>query len=303
MKDDIPYAVVVNHLTHVYGGRKAIDDISLMVESGETFALLGPNGSGKTTLLRILSTLIRPTTGEQILLGLRIVREIRRSIGVVFQSCSLDLELTLFENLRHQGHLYGLWGRALHQRIGEMLARLGLIHRAGDRVETLSGGMRRRLDIAKALLHQPKLLLLDEPTAGLDPLGRRELWSDLRSLGMTVLFATHLLEEAEEASRVAILDDGHLIACDTPSRLRDQVGGDVIIIRTPHPDVLSREIAGQFGGDPFVVNGTVRVERVNGPEFVPRLAEAFPGRIDSLSVARPTLEDAFIRMTKRSFFE
>src|SRR5258706_9841424 len=203
--------VHVDHLTHAYGDRTALTDLSLSINPGEIFGFLGPNGSGKTTLFRILSTLLAPQKGRVMLLGLEVTRnrpEIRRQIGVVFQSPSLDKQLTAAENLRHQGHLYGLAGADLESRIDEMLARVGLSERPRDYVSTFSGGMRRRVELAKGLLHRPRILLLDEPSTGLDPGARLDLWQYLREIrdqeGVTILLTTHLMDEAEHCSRLAI---------------------------------------------------------------------------------------------------
>ncbi len=296
--------LLVESLTHRYGQRVALDQVSLTVGRGEIFALLGPNGGGKTTLFRILSTLMAPTTGRVTIFGCDPVAQrsqIRRQLGVVFQSPSLDKELTVAENLRHQGHLYDLRGPALQQRIAELLDRFELTDRARDLVKTLSGGLRRRVEVAKSLLHRPALLLLDEPSTGLDPRARRELTRHLRDLrdrdGVTVLLTTHLMDEADACDRIGIIDRGRLVALDTPDALEHRIGGDVVSVGTPQPDQLCRQIAEKFQVNATVLDGTVRFERVRGHEFVPSLVEAFPGQIESVSVGKPTLEDVFIRLT------
>ncbi|HEY8667047.1 MAG TPA: ATP-binding cassette domain-containing protein, partial [Tepidisphaeraceae bacterium] len=199
--------VAIHGVVHRYGDRFALNGVSLTVQTGEIFGFLGPNGSGKTTLFRILSTLIAPTEGEVRMMGLDLRSqrdEIRRHIGVVFQSPSLDKQLTAEENLMHQGHLYGLRGAELRGRIGEMLARVGLAERPRERVGQFSGGMRRRVELAKGLLNRPRILLLDEPSTGLDPGARIDLWRYLREIqgneGVTILLTTHLMEEAEHCS-------------------------------------------------------------------------------------------------------
>lgn len=290
----------VTNLTHRYGERVALDNVSFDVQRGERFGLLGPNGGGKTTLFRILSTLMRPATGTVHLDGKPIDRQ---RIGVVFQSPSLDKQLTVRENLIHQGHIYGLSGKPLHDRIAELLARFGLSERATDIAGKLSGGLRRRVEIAKGLLHRPELLLLDEPSTGLDPLARREVANHLTELrerdGVTVLLTSHILEEAEECDRLALLDRGHLVALDTPARLKERVGGDVVSIVTREPDHLREKISGKFNVPAKVVGKTVRIERPRGHEFIPVLVEAFPGEIESVSVGKPTLEDVFVHLTGR----
>jgi ABC-2 type transport system ATP-binding protein len=213
--------------------------------------------------------------------------------------------LTVRENLVHQGHLYGLRGPVLRSRIGELLARFGLADRANDFVEKLSGGLRRRVELAKGLLHQPELLLLDEPSTGLDPLARRELGDYLEELrkkdGMTVLLTTHIMEEADRCDRLAIIDRGRLVAVDTPHALKERVGGDVITVGSVHPAELQTQIEKRFGVKTSRVENSIRIERPKGHEFVPTLVEAFPGEIDSVSVGKPTLEDVFIHLTGHRF--
>lgn len=300
----MPPAVQVEELTFRYTDRTALDGVTFAVAPGEIFGLLGPNGGGKTTLFRILSTLLLPTSGAAHVFGLDVARDphaVRRRIGVVFQAASLDQKLTPFENLRHHGHLYGLRGRALRQRGLDALARVGVADRAGDRVETLSGGLQRRVELAKGLLHNPDLLLLDEPSTGLDPGARRDLWQHLTHLRdsdrVTVLVTTHLLEEAERCDRLGILDRGRLVAEGTPDQLKKSIGGDVIVLGARDPETLRRQVEERFGLRATTVNGTVRLERERGHEFIAQLVEAFPGQIDSVTVSKPTLEDVFIHRT------
>jgi len=300
--------LVVEALTHRYGQRTALDKVSFEVPAGEIFGFLGPNGGGKTTLFRILSTLVAPREGSVRLFGLDIVRhqgQIRRNIGVVFQAPSLDRKLTVRENLRHQGHLYNLRGRELQSRIDELLTRFGMADRMEDLVETLSGGQRRRVELARGLLHKPGVLLLDEPSTGLDPRVRRELSDYLEQLrdefGMTILLTTHLMEEADRCDRVAILDNGRLVALSAPRLLKEKIGGDVISVETGQPQSLAEQITKRFGIEGRILDGRVRVERANGHRFITDLVEAFPGQIDAVSVHKPTLEDVFIRLTGHRF--
>ena len=300
--------VRITNLRHAYGERVALDGVSLSVEPGEIFALLGPNGSGKTTLFRILSTLLPAPPGAVSIDGHDPAVErdaVRRSLGVVFQSPSLDKQLTAAENLTHQGHLYGLRGADLCKRVAEALAAVGLAERTGERTHRLSGGMRRRVEIAKGLLHRPRVLLMDEPSTGLDPAARIELWDHLRRIsgadGVTVLMTTHLLEEAEGASRVAILDRGRLLACDTPEALKGRIGGDVISVATKDAEAVRAALKERLAVEATIVDRTVRLERPRGHEFVPQLIEAVPGLVDSVSVGKPTLQDVFIRMTGQKF--
>ena len=300
--------LVVEALTHRYGERTALDKVGFEVAKGEIFGLLGPNGGGKTTLFRILSTLMAPSEGNVRMFGVDVVRdqsEIRRRIGVVFQAPSLDRKLTVLENLRHQGHLYNLRGQELRSRIDRLLARFGMADRKGDMVETLSGGQRRRVELAKGLLHKPQVLLLDEPSTGLDPRVRRELSDYLEQLrdedGVTILLTTHLMEEADRCDRLAILDRGQLVALSTPRQLKEQIGGDVISVETRQPQPLAEQIGKRFNIEARVLEGSVRIERANGHKFIMELVEAFPGQIDAVSIHKPTLEDVFIRLTGHRF--
>lgn len=297
-------AVEVDNVSHHYGSRRALDGVSLSVARGEIFAFLGPNGGGKTTLFRLLSTLIPLQQGTISLLGYDVSRQqaaVRAHIGVVFQAPSLDRKLTVAENVRHQGHLYGLSGRVLAERQSKMLARLGLSERVHDRVETLSGGLRRRVELAKGMLHRPRLLLLDEPSTGLDPGARSDLWGYLRQIcdedGVTVVLTTHLLEEADKADRLAILNAGSLVALDTPDNLRATVGGDTITIQTDDPATLAAAVERQFDVPARVVEGSVRLEQPEGHRWITRLVEAFPGQVRAISLGKPTLEDVFIART------
>jgi ABC-2 type transport system ATP-binding protein len=301
--------ISVQDLVHRYNQRTALAGVSFEVRAAELFGLLGPNGSGKTTLFRILSTLMVPVSGHAVILGHDAVREpslLRHKIGVVFQAQSIDLKLTAAENLMHQGHLYGLHGAALKSRVAEILGRVGLADRAGEKAETFSGGMQRRLDVAKGLLHHPSVLLLDEPTTGLDPGARRDLWQYLQSLRdeehVTVIVTTHLMEEAERCDRLAILNQGQLVALGTPFELKSEIGGDVILLDTPKPELLAERIRGRFPVEPQVLDGQIRMERANGHRFITDLVEAFPGEIDAISVSKPTLEDVFIRRTGHKFW-
>jgi ABC-2 type transport system ATP-binding protein len=307
--------ISVERIVHRYDDRTALNGVSFDVRPAELFGLLGPNGSGKTTLFRILSTLMVPVGGRAVIMGYDTAREpnqVRRHIGVVFQAQSIDVKLTAAENLYHQGHLYGLHGSALKMRTNEMLERVALASRAGDKAETFSGGMQRRLELAKGLLHHPSVLLLDEPTTGLDPGARRDLWQYLQILRdeerVSVIVTTHLMEEAERCDRLAILNEGKLVALGTPAELKQEIGGDVIWLETRRD---ARDLAGRisrhFSVEASVIgeddqNGRIRLEREHGHRFIAELADAFPGEIQSISVSKPTLEDVFIHRTGHRFW-
>jgi len=302
--------ISVENLVHRYGDRTALNGVSFNVRPAELFGLLGPNGSGKTTLFRILSTLMLPTAGRATLMGCDAAQEparLRRQIGVVFQAQSIDLKLTAYENLWHQGHLYGLRGAALKRRIQEILSRVGLFDRAKELVETFSGGMQRRIELAKGLLHHPGVLLLDEPTTGLDPGARRDLWQYLQMLRdeehVSVLVTTHLMEEAERCDRLAIMNEGNLVALGTPAELKSEIGGDVILFDAAHDaGLLAERIHDRFHVQTTVLENQVRMEREGAHRFVTEVVEAFPGEIEALSVSKPTLEDVFIRRTGHKFW-
>src|SRR5213075_2828843 len=273
--------ISVQNILHRYDGRTALDDVSFEVHDAELFGLLGPNGSGKTTLFRILSTLMLPSGGRAVIQECDVARDatrLRRQIGVVFQAQSIDVKLTAVENLRHQGHLYGLRGAVLRGRIEEMLCRVGLSDRAHEKAEAFSGGMQRRLELAKGLLHHPSVLLLDEPTTGLDPGARRDLWQYLRILrdqeGVSILVTTHLMEEAERCDRLAIFNEGKIVALGTPTELKREIGGDVILLDARDADGLAAQIEARFQVPAQVLAGKVRIERENGHRFATDLVEA-----------------------------
>jgi ABC-2 type transport system ATP-binding protein len=306
-------AVEVAGLSHVYSAkrnspeRKALSDVSFNVPEGEVFGLLGPNGGGKSTLFKILSTSFPPTSGAVSCFGVNIVarpEDIRASLGIVFQSPSLDPRLSVLENMTHAGRLYGLSGGRLSARIDEMLARYRLTDRAKDRVSTLSGGLKRRVELAKSLLHSPKLVLLDEPSTGLDPAARKDLWEHLLALkkdGATVMTTTHLMDEGDRCDRVGILDGGKLVALGAPAALKAAIGKDVVTVDCDDAPALAAEVEKRFGLKPAVYGDTLRLEHEKGHAFIPQLVEAFPGKLKTVSLSRPSLEDVFLHHAGRRF--
>jgi ABC-2 type transport system ATP-binding protein len=296
--------VSVESLVLKYGARTALDRVSFEVREREIFGVLGPNGGGKSTLFKVLSTMLEPTAGWARVAGFDVERQaagVRPRIGVVFQSQSLDRKLTVEENLRAQGHLYGLRGAALADRMEEVVGRLGLADRRKELVEALSGGLRRRVEIAKGLLHRPAVLLMDEPSTGLDPGARRELWRYIdelrRTQGITVLLTTHLLDEADRCDRLALLHEGRLVAAGSPAELKARIGGDVVVLEVADPAEMQQKLEARLGVRAAARNGSLRVEIGNGHRFITEVVEAFPGAIQSVALHKPTLEDVFLDET------
>jgi ABC-2 type transport system ATP-binding protein len=279
----------------------ALRDVTLRVTSGALYGLLGPNGSGKTTLFRILSTLMPPSDGRAHVFGLDTTQApgaVRRRLGVVFQDEALDDALTVRENLRFQGALYGGHGADLRERIDELLGRLDVAERADDAVADLSGGLRRRVDLARGLLHRPDLLLLDEPTTGLDPAARRAFWSSIERLraaeGTTLVLATHLMDEAERCDRVGILSSGRLVADGTPAALKAELGEETLWLEADAPTTLRDRIDAQFGVPTRIVGALVQAAPPDPPAFLSALYETLGDRIRSATIRTPTLEDVFM---------
>jgi ABC-2 type transport system ATP-binding protein len=302
-------SVIVENLTHIYpGGRKALDGLSFGAPKGSLFGVLGPNGGGKTTLFRILATALVPTSGRVSVDGddLSSAPEpVRRKIGVVFQNPSLDKKLTVWENVTFQGRLYGMRGTALSEKAEVLLRRVGLWDRRADAAQNLSGGLQRRVEIAKGLLHGPRVLLLDEPTTGLDPGARRDLWqylAELKNDGVTVLVTTHLMEEAERCDSLLLVHQGKSVAQGTPVDLKAEIGGDVVSAQSSDAPRLAEGLRDKFGVSAETVDGTVRFERERGHEFIPKLVESFPGLVQAVTVGKPTLEDVFVRRTGHRFW-
>ena len=309
MKND--FAIRVCNLSKSYGERRALNHLSLEIKRGELFCMLGPNGGGKSTLFRILSTLMLPDEGDAEVIGFNVVTaaaEVRARIGVVFQAPSLDAKLTVRENLLCGGALYGLRGAELKRRLSDAAAAVQLEKRLDDLVESLSGGLQRRTEIAKCLLIDPEVLLLDEPSTGLDPAARLDLWAALEKLraerGVTALCTTHMMEEAARADRVGIMSEGQLVALGTPGELINALRGDVLSLAVANDvDRLAKEISIRHEIVANVVEGEIRIEHPQAYALAAQLAAEFPGEITALRVARPTLEDVFIARTGKLFAE
>jgi ABC-2 type transport system ATP-binding protein len=294
-------------LTRRFGDRTAVDGLSVDIGRGEVFGFLGPNGAGKSTTFHLLTGLLAADSGRVLIEGKEAPPtdgRTRRRLGVVFQDPSLDEKLTALENLRLGAGLYGLSGKRAQQRIDALLALVELGDRAREPVERFSGGMKRRLELARVLLHDPEILIMDEPSRGIDAPTQRRIWEQLLTLRgqrrMTILLTTHQPDEAEYCDRIAVLDHGKIIACDSPERLRQQVGGDVITLEGDAPDELGRDVAARFALTPRVIDGRVVIEAPRGHELIPRLVEQLPpGRLRAVGMRRPTLADVFVHLTGR----
>jgi len=294
----------VEDLVKTYGDVEAVRGIGFEVGEGEVFGFLGPNGAGKSTTIKILCTLAEPTGGAAGVAGYDVVRgrsQVRRNIGLVFQEPTLDNYLTAEQNLAFHGELYGMRRADLRARIDEVLEMVGLADRRRDRVQTFSGGMRRRLEIARGLLHSPRVLFLDEPTIGLDPQTRASIWEYVARLrdaeGITVFATTHYMEEAENCDRVAIMNAGRIAVIGTPAELRAGIGQDRVSIRT-EDDAAALDLLGRdFGLEAAVHDGAVTVSVPDGAAFVPRLFRELAVSISTVSVTRPSLDDVFMAYT------
>lgn len=298
--------IEVRNLVKKYGDLTAVKGISFQVEKGEIFGFLGPNGAGKTTTISILCTLLSPTSGTAVLNGYDVVGErerVRESIGLVFQDPSLDDRLTAQENLEFHAYAYRIPRKEMDRRIREVLEMVELYDRRKDRVETYSGGMKRRLEIARGLLHYPKVLFLDEPTIGLDPQTRNHIWDYIEELkqkhDITIFLTTHYMDEAEHCDRIAIIDYGEIIALDTPEALKARVGGDVVRIKTENDGEAEGLLLDMFEVKLIQDRDGLCFEVESGENFIPRFIREFPVPIRSISLHRPTLDDVFMKLTGR----
>jgi ABC-2 type transport system ATP-binding protein len=302
--------IEVEELSKKFGQFTAVDEVSFPVEEGEIFGFLGPNGAGKTTTINMLCTLLTPTGGRATVNGYDVVRQrgqVRRSIGLVFQESTLDEYLTAEQNLRFHAYAYKIPGEVREKRIDELLALVELSDCRRSKVRTYSGGMKRRLEIARGLLHQPRVLFLDEPTLGLDPQTRRHIWDHikaLRQLGkLTIFLTTHYMDEAENCDRISIIDQGRIIALDTPDKLKDALGGDVVTLKAQDNDTAVAELKQKYSLSPIIENGNITFSVPRGEQFLPRLMDGFQSRLLSISLRRPTLDDVFLKLTGRAIRE
>jgi ABC-2 type transport system ATP-binding protein len=301
---DTPPAIEVDVLAKTYGEVEAVRGVSFTVTAGEVFGFLGPNGAGKSTTINMLCTLARPTSGSARVSGFDVVSErdeVRRQIGLVFQDPTLDGHLTATQNLRLHAELYGIDRGAIDGRIDQMLAMVDLADRRDQRVLTFSGGMKRRLEIARGLMHSPRVLFLDEPTIGLDPQTRSAIWHYIRALqeseGTTIFMTTHYMDEAELCDRIAIIDRGEIVVLDTPEALKASVGADRVALGTADDAAAIAALRDRFGIEAMTVEGAVTFHVAGGEAFVPRLFAELGVAITSVTVSRPTLDDVFMRYT------
>ena len=298
-------AVKATDVRFAYGDREALRGVDFEVREGAAFGFLGPNGSGKSTLFKLLSTLVPLQQGAVTMLGHDLARDaaaIRRRAGVVFQSPAVDKKLTVQENLRYGGLMLGLGGAALQARIDACLEAADLSDRRKDNVEDLSGGLRRRVEIAKCLLSGPELVLLDEASTGLDPAARREMWKVLRAQdGLTVLFTTHLMEEAAEADQLMLLDEGSVVAQGRPGELMEEVGGQVIEIESAVAQELQSQLKSELSVEATLLDQTLRIDGENVHELVPEIMKRCGDRVRRLQLAHPSLEDVFLHRTGKRF--
>jgi ABC-2 type transport system ATP-binding protein len=297
-------AVKVRGLAKSYGDFEAVRGIDLTIGSGETFGFLGPNGAGKSTTISMLCTLVTPTSGSAEVAGYDVVRqrdEVRRNIGLVFQDPTLDGYLTAERNLRLHAELYGIPRGLVNGRLRQVMDMVGLWDRKDSKVSTFSGGMRRRLEIARGLMHSPRVLFLDEPTVGLDPQTRSSIWAYIRELRLaediTIFLTTHYMDEAEYCDRIAIMDQGTIIALDTPEALKASIGKDRVSIRTDDDAAAIAALAEHFDITATMAEGAVTFPVEQGEAFVPRLFSELPLSIRSVNVSRPTLDDVFMSYT------
>ncbi len=302
--------ITVNSLVRKFGAVTAVDGISFSVEPGEVFGFLGPNGAGKSTTISILCTLLAPTSGEASVGGFDCVRDadaVRRSIGIIFQDPTLDNGLTAFENLLFHAYLYGLDRRTARKRIDDALSLVGLSGRKNELVRKFSGGMKRRLEIARGILNYPKVLFMDEPTIGLDPQTRNMIWEFIRELkkntGITVFMTTHYLEEAEFCDRIAIIDTGRIIASGTPAELKAGLQGDTLKLSAIDPNGLMMEIREKFGMEPKITDGGITLTVKQGDEILPALIKGLSTKITAVSMTSPTLNDVFLSLTGKNIRE
>ncbi|KJS85828.1 MAG: ABC transporter ATP-binding protein [Peptococcaceae bacterium BICA1-8] len=302
--------IEVNNLVKKYNDFTAVNNINFSVDEGEVFGFLGPNGAGKSTTIKILSTLLTLTSGKAYLNGYDVQKEpnkVRSSIGLVFQETTLDERLTAKENLVFHAMLYGIPKKIYQKRLQQVLEIVELTDRVDTLVKTFSGGMKRRLEIARGLLHYPKVIFLDEPTVGLDLQTRSRIWEYIHQLrkteGVTIFLTTHYMDEAENCNRIAIIDNGKIVALNTPEKLKERVSGDIVTMASADNNRLYKRLINEFGLEAEMIKDGVQVETAKGETFIPQLISKLPNEITYISLRKPTLNDVFLKLTGREIRE
>jgi len=299
--------IEVEELSKSFKQLVAVDKVSFQVKEGEIFGFLGPNGAGKTTTINMLCTLLKPSAGRATVNGYDVKKqraEVRRSIGLVFQEPTLDEYLTAEQNLRFHAYAYKVSAGEREKRINELLELVELSDRRKSKVSTFSGGMKRRLEMARGLLHNPRVLFLDEPTLGLDPQNRRHIWDYILGLrkkhNLTIFLTTHYMEEAENCNRITIIDDGKVVALDTPDKLKDIVGGDLVTLKAEDNAAVADELKQKYDISPVIEKDTVVFTIPQGDKFLVKLMRSMKSNLTSISIRRPTLDDVFLKLTGRA---
>lgn len=302
--------IVAEEISKQFNGFKAVDNVNFSVKAGGVFGFLGPNGAGKTTTINMLCTLLKLSSGKATIAGFDVAREpmkVRQSIGLIFQDPSLDEKLTAIENMRFHGRIYNVNAREREKKIDELMEMMSLGEWKKTIVKEFSGGMKRRLEIARGLLHSPKVLFLDEPTIGLDPQTRIKIWEYLNKLrresGITLFLTTHYMDEAENCTDLAVIDHGKIIADGSPNKLKSDLAGDIIVIGLEEIEKAQLVLKEKYQVDAVPENGTLRFEVRDGEIFLPEFLRSFPLSIRSVNLRKPTLEDVFIKLTGRAIRE
>jgi ABC-2 type transport system ATP-binding protein len=303
-------SIEVEGLSRKFGRLIAVDNVSFQVPEGEIFGFLGPNGAGKTTTINMLCTLLKPTSGRALVNRYDIIKQksdVRRSIGLVFQEPALDEYLSAEQNLRFHAFAYNIPRAVREQRLSEVFGLVELSDRRESKVRTFSGGMKRRLEIARSLLHNPRILFLDEPTLGLDPQTRRHIWDYILALrkksNLTIFLTTHYMDEAENCDRISIIDNGHIIALDSPEKLKDALGGDIVTLRAENNNAALTELKERYSLTPIMENGSINFSIPQGEQFLAKLMSSFNNKLLSIGIRRPTLDDVFLKLTGRAIRE
>lgn len=299
--------IEVEEISKKFGSLTAVDKVSFTVKEGEIFGFLGPNGAGKTTTINMLCTLLKPTSGKATVNGFDVAKQradVRRSIGLVFQEPTLDEYLTAEQNLRFHAYAYKVPKNEREKRIDDLLELVELSDRRKSKVSTFSGGMKRRLEMARGLLHNPKVLFLDEPTLGLDPQNRRHIWDHILGLrkkhNLTIFLTTHYMDEAENCNRITVIDHGQIVALDTPDKLKDMVGGDLVTLKAEDNDAAIKELKEKYKLEPIIEKDNIVFTVPQGDKFLVKLMKGFQSNLESISIRRPTLDDVFLKLTGRA---